>query len=484
MASQWEREQRRLRDEAEFEERELLTEERNSELQEQIEALDSTLASGVQLAPTLDYASRRKAVSDPSSLPGPRSEPEPVLDDYLPKEPTLLGRALPGWERRYAARREEALIAFKQAHYHWEEWTRRVNAEHAALVADAERRSAAAIAENDLLDKHQAESKSGTQRSVEDYVDWALSSSSYPYEVRHILRYLPSRKELLLQVLFPAADDVIPSVAKWTHIKVRKSVEAKDRTVSDRNKRYKDLIAEITIRSLYECFHIDAIGHIERISFKGIVEGVSPVTGRLVTPPVISLRVERNIFLDREFERVDAVKLLQSLRANISNEPTELKPVPLVVEFDPTDPRLIDEEDVLSTLDDRDNLIDLTAPNFELLITNLFNRMGYEAYPTVRSKDGGVDCIAYYSDPVGVNKCVIQAKKWTVPVGVDAVRDLAGAMDHERASKGILVTTSRVAPAGWKFVEDKPMQIIEGDALLGLIEQYTDLRVTIVFPPK
>ena len=54
---------------------------------------------------------------------------------------------------------------------------------------------------------------------MEDHVDWALNSSSYPYEVKHILRYLPSRKELLLQVLFPAADDVIPSVAKWTSVR-------------------------------------------------------------------------------------------------------------------------------------------------------------------------------------------------------------------------------------------------------------------------
>lgn len=155
-----------------------------------------------------------------------------------------------------------------------------------------------------------------------------------------------------------------------------------------------------------------------------------------------------------------------------------------MVEFDVSDPRLIEEEDVLSKLDDRDNIMDLTPAQFEGLITNLFNRMGYEAYPTVRSKDGGVDCIAYLRDPVGVMKYVVQAKKWTATVGVDAVRDLAGAMDHERASKGVLITTSQVAPAGWRFVEGKPMQLIEGRELLGLIEKYTDLRVTIVFPPR
>ena len=135
-------------------------------------------------------------------------------------------------------------------------------------------------------------------------------------------------------------------------------------------------------------------------------------------------------------------------------------------------------------MDDRDNLLDLTSAQFETVITNLFNRMGYEAYPTVRSKDGGIDCIAYLRNPVSVFKCVIQAKQWTQPVGVSAVRDLAGAMDHERASQGILVTTCRVTSAGWQFAEGKPLQIIEGGQLIDLFAQYTDLRVTIVFPPK
>jgi len=159
-------------------------------------------------------------------------------------------------------------------------------------------------------------------------------------------------------------------------------------------------------------------------------------------------------------------------------------PIPAVVEFDVNDPRFIEEQDIISALNEDTNLVDLTPDAFEQLITNLFNAMGFEAYPTQRSKDGGVDCIAYYKKHVVGGKYVIQAKRWTNTVQVDAVRDLFGAMDHERANKGILITTSKFAPACHKFADDKPLQLIDGSNLLALIQEYTSLKVKIVIPPR
>jgi restriction endonuclease Mrr len=71
---------------------------------------------------------------------------------------------------------------------------------------------------------------------------------------------------------------------------------------------------------------------------------------------------------------------------------------------------------------------------------------------------------------------VIQAKRWTNTVQVDAVRDLSGVMGHEHAHKGIFITTSTFAPACYKFAERKPLQLIGGSNLLALIEEYTDDR--------
>lgn len=57
-------------------------------------------------------------------------------------------------------------------------------------------------------------------------------------------------------------------------------------------------------------------------------------------------------------------------------------------------------------------------------------------------------------------------------------------MDHERANKGILITTSRFAPACWKFADGKPMELIDGSNLLAMIEEHTELKVKIVMPPR
>ena len=296
--------------------------------------------------------------------------------------------------------------------------------------------------------------------------------------------YLPSRKNLLMEYEFPVARDIIPAEVSWKYVKTRDAIDPKFMTPAEMNKIYKSVLAQVTLRTLYEVFTVDAFRHIETIFFNGFVNDDDPTTGRPIQPRLVSLRADRDEFLDRDFTRLNPVKALQSLRANFSPAPTELQPIPAVVEFDVNDPRFIEEQDIVSGLNEDTNLIDLTPEAFEHLITNLFNAMEFEAYPTQRSKDGGVDCIAYYKKSVVGGKYVIQAKRWTHTVQVDAVRDLSGAMAHEGANKGILITTSTFGPACYKFADGKPLQLIDGSHLLALIEENTNLKVKIVMPPR
>ena len=54
----------------------------------------------------------------------------------------------------------------------------------------------------------------------------------------------------------------------------------------------------------------------------------------------------------------------------------------------------IPESDVLSSLDQRPNLMELTPSEFEALIQNLFGKMGLDTKQTRPARDGGVDCVA------------------------------------------------------------------------------------------
>jgi restriction system protein len=92
---------------------------------------------------------------------------------------------------------------------------------------------------------------------------------------------------------------------------------------------------------------------------------------------------------------VEPLACLKHLSAGVSKSPAELVPVRPVLEFNMVDPRFVAESDALSELDQRPNLMELKPTEFEVLIQNLFVKMGLEARQTRPSRDGGVDCVAW-----------------------------------------------------------------------------------------
>ena len=114
--------------------------------------------------------------------------------------------------------------------------------------------------------------------------------------------------------------------------------------------------------------------------------------------------------------------------------------------------------------------------DFEHLCRELFERAfagsGAEVKVTQASRDQGVDAIVFDPDPLRGGKIVIQAKRYTNTVDVSAVRDLYGAVINEGAVKGILVTTSRYGPESYSFAKDKPLTLLNGNELLGLLEKH------------
>ena len=143
----------------------------------------------------------------------------------------------------------------------------------------------------------------------------------------------------------------------------------------------------------------------------------------------------RDAFTEINLEQVDPAACLKHLNAGISRSPSELTPVRPVLEFSMVDPRFITETDTLGELDDRPNLMELTPQQFESLIQNLFDAIGLDTRQTRPSRDGGVDCVAYNTDPILGGKVVIQAKRYKHIVGVSAVRDLYGTLQNEGASR-------------------------------------------------
>lgn len=101
--------------------------------------------------------------------------------------------------------------------------------------------------------------------------------------------------------------------------------------------------------------------------------------------------------------------------------------------------------------------------SFEDLVARILRAKGFTTQVTQPTSDGGVDVIAQREEPLLRGKYVVQCKNWRNPVGVGAVRDLYGVVTHERASKGILITTSSFTQAAVEFANGKPLELIDGE---------------------
>jgi Restriction endonuclease len=109
---------------------------------------------------------------------------------------------------------------------------------------------------------------------------------------------------------------------------------------------------------------------------------------------------------------------------------------------------------------------------FERLVIELLLKMGYggsrkEAGQTIgRSGDEGIDGIIK-EDRLGLDVIYIQAKRWEGTVGRPEIQKFAGALQGQRAKKGIFITTSNFSKEAQEYaslIENK-IVLIEGEQL-------------------
>jgi HJR/Mrr/RecB family endonuclease len=103
--------------------------------------------------------------------------------------------------------------------------------------------------------------------------------------------------------------------------------------------------------------------------------------------------------------------------------------------------------------------IDMTQMNwrqFELLIGEFFRRSGYEVHVTPPSGDGGVDVRAHRAvGELGPELVLIQAKRYATDrsVGIEAVKALWSDVNEAGATRGVIATTSKLAPGARAYCE-------------------------------
>lgn len=301
-----------------------------------------------------------------------------------------------------------------------------------------------------------------------------LDRSPYPegFPAERYAGYVPESSLLAVKWFLPAFD-VIPVHKAFRHVKARKAVEPVARPPAEAQRLYTAVIAQVAVRTVREVFTVTPPDMVSTVVFTGHVDTIDPATGQKTQPPLISVRATREKFdelvlAEPRFDPVASIK--RHFFAAISQHPEELKPVDPVMPFSQADPRVVEAIDVISTLDQRPNLLDLKPEEFESFVQNLFTKMGYETDQYRSSRDGGIDCMAYKRDPVAPMKIAVQAKLYTKTVQPTHVRDLYGTMQHEGATLGIMITTSGYGPGSVEFANGKPLHLIDGPGLISICQ--------------
>lgn len=449
----------------------------------QVADLEMILPNALSRRP-LSFDDLKASAPHPAFNPGQlgiASQP-PSWENYVPPVPSGLARIF-GGASRYQQQLAQAKTRFDAdvaSHQRSEEQRTQAlaaaKAAHARSVAEAEKRAAAHAAD---IEARRAGFQAGDPAMVEWFIGKVLDSSPYPKSFpsrQYKVAYRPENRDVVVELELPQ-QQVVPAVREYRYVKTRDAIDPVARPSTEIKQRYAKLIACVALRTLHEIFVASPAEVIEAVVLNGRVSTIDRATGKQARPHLISVEAERSAFADLVLAHVDPAACLKHLNALVSPNPFDLEAVEPFIAFDLKRFRFVDDLDTIADLDSRRNLLKLTPTEFEHLVKELFVAMGAEAWRTVPSKDGGVDAVATSKNLFFGGVCLIQAKRWTGLVGLDAVHALTGVMTDHNATTGVLVTTSWFSRTSEQFAQRNRITLINGAELKHLIKEHLKIDV-------
>lgn len=266
------------------------------------------------------------------------------------------------------------------------------------------------------------------------------------------------------------------SEVEWIKaVELKAGVTKKPANQNEKKEAATKLYPSICLRLAAELLRLDTESIVKAIAINGWAEYTEKATGQRKRAYCASLFATSEQVLALNLHALDPVAAFAALKGVVARS-LEVTPIAPVIRLDTNDKRFIDAKEVLGGMAEGENLAAMDWEDFEHLCRQLFERAfaasGAEVRVTQASRDQGVDAVIFDPDPLRGGKIVVQAKRYTNTVDVSAVRDLYGTVVNEGAIKGILVTTSHYGPEAYTFAKDKPLTLLDGSQLLGLLEQH------------
>jgi superfamily II DNA or RNA helicase len=121
-----------------------------------------------------------------------------------------------------------------------------------------------------------------------------------------------------------------------------------------------------------------------------------------------------------------------------------------------------------------ESLGQISPQQFERLITNLYEKMGYQVKLTPQTRDQGIDIYAKRVSESGTESLAIQCKHYpNGTVGVEHARSLYGVIqDQPSITRGVLITTGSFSRECKEFTKGKRLELFNVNYVCGLLEKY------------
>lgn len=124
---------------------------------------------------------------------------------------------------------------------------------------------------------------------------------------------------------------------------------------------------------------------------------------------------------------------------------------------------------------DRDYIYTITPREFEEVVCEIFQKLGYEVILTKQTRDGGKDLIMKTTLGGGLKFLInVECKKFSKEhtVGVDVVRSVKGVHVEDNVNKSIIVTTSTFTNDAKKFADKNELiTLMDINCLIELIKK-------------
>ncbi|MCO7177193.1 restriction endonuclease [Sporolactobacillus kofuensis] len=105
---------------------------------------------------------------------------------------------------------------------------------------------------------------------------------------------------------------------------------------------------------------------------------------------------------------------------------------------------------------------------FEYFVADLFKALGFDAYVTKATGDGGKDIIVHKDEMTAIVECKRYKDK---KISVNLIRQFHSVIIDQHSDKGYFVTTSTFTKEATRYAINKPIKLIDGEELVNYIQK-------------